>query len=97
MNGILSMNGIQKCHQGSTLRKNFISPAGLVTVNFTSPDIFFASPDINDNFFQIVTFVDYITSVDNMNRICSVFCQTELYYHLGNSRYAEPKEGLILF
>ena len=27
-------------HQGSTLRKNFISPAGLVTVTFTSPEIF---------------------------------------------------------
>ena len=26
--------------QGSTLRKNFISPAGLVTETFTSPEIF---------------------------------------------------------
>ena len=26
--------------QGSTLRKNFISPAGLVTENLTSPEIF---------------------------------------------------------
>ena len=55
--------------QGSTLRKNFISPAGLVTVTFTSPEIFFASPDINDNSFQIVTSVEIIASVDNMKRI----------------------------
>ena len=27
-------------YQGSTLRKNFISPAGLVTETFTSPEIF---------------------------------------------------------
>ena len=26
-------------YQGSTLRKNFISPAGLVTETFTSPEI----------------------------------------------------------
>ena len=26
--------------QGSTLRKNFINPAGLVTETFTSPEIF---------------------------------------------------------
>ena len=26
--------------QGSTLRKNFISPAGLVSETFTSPEIF---------------------------------------------------------
>ena len=29
-----------ECLQGSTLRKNFISPAGLVTGTFTSPEIF---------------------------------------------------------
>ena len=49
--------------QGSTLRKNFISPAGLVTETFTSPDI-------NDNSSQTVTSVDsIIASVDNMKRI----------------------------
>ena len=31
--------GIKRC-QGSTLRKNFISPAGLVTETFSSPEIF---------------------------------------------------------
>ena len=29
--------------QGSTLRKDFTSPAGLVTVTFTSPEIFLLS------------------------------------------------------
>ena len=56
--------------QGSTLRKNFISPAGLVTETFTSPEIFLlALILINDNSFQIVTSVDIIASVDNMKRI----------------------------
>ena len=38
-----SISGIgirRKGLQGSTLRKNFISPAGLVTETFTSPEIF---------------------------------------------------------
>ena len=53
--------------QGSTLRKNFTSPAGLVTVTFTSPEIFFASPEINNKKIQIVT--NPIASVDNMKRM----------------------------
>ena len=34
--------------QGSTLRKNFTSPAGLVTVTFTSPEIFLLALKIDD-------------------------------------------------
>ena len=52
----------ETARQGSTLRKNFISPAGLVTVNF-------ASPDINDKYFQMKTSVDSIVFVDNIKRI----------------------------
>ena len=58
--------------QVSTLRKKITSPAGLVTVTFTSPEISFASPDINIKNFQIVT--NPIASVDNMKRMqCIVF------------------------
>ena len=46
------LQGAQRCtvchtghfyeaYQGSTFRKNFISPAGLVTVTFTSPETTF--------------------------------------------------------
>ena len=31
---------VKHIHQGSTFKKNFISPAGLVTETFTSPKIF---------------------------------------------------------
>ena len=55
--------------QGSTLRKNFISPSGLVTVTFTSPEIFLLALILMTIFFQIVTSVDNIASVDNMKRI----------------------------
>ena len=56
--------------QGSTLRKNFISPAGLVTETFTSPEIFLlALIFMMSNSSQTVTSVDIIASVDNMKRI----------------------------
>ena len=55
--------------QGSTLRKNFISPAGLVIVTFTIPAIFFASPDDKSFQIHVVISVDNIASVDNMKRI----------------------------
>ena len=41
------------CHftvQGSTLRKNFIGPAGLVTITFTSPEVFLLALKIDANF-----------------------------------------------
>ena len=34
--------------QDSTLRKNFISPAGLVTITFTSPEMFLLALKIDD-------------------------------------------------
>ena len=55
-------------HQGSTLRKNFISPAGLVTETFTSPEIFLLALILMTTS-QTVTSVDIIASVDNMKRI----------------------------
>ena len=36
----LSIGRVNMLEHGLTLRKIFISPAGLVTVNFTSPEIF---------------------------------------------------------
>ena len=41
--------------QGSTLRKNFISPAGLVTVTFTSPETLFLALIM----ISIITFSKY--------------------------------------
>ena len=38
--------------QGSTLRKIFISPAGLVTVTFTSPEIFLLALILMTNLFK---------------------------------------------
>ena len=50
--------------QGSTLRKNFTSPAGLVIVTFTSPEICMLALILIKNIFQIVTYP--IACVDNM-------------------------------
>ena len=48
--------------QGSTLRKNFISPAGLVIETFTSPEIFLLA-------LILITTLQIVTPVDNMKRI----------------------------
>ena len=61
--------GLYQVSQGSTLRKNFISPAGLVTENLTSPEIFLLALILMTTLFQIVTSFDIIASVDDMNRI----------------------------
>ena len=55
--------------QGSTLRKNFISPAGLVTETFTIPEILLLALILMTTLFQIVTSVIIIASVDNMKTI----------------------------
>ena len=57
---------------GLNIKKKIISPAGLFTITFTSTEIFFASPHINDNLFQIVTSADNIASVDNMKKKQSI-------------------------
>ena len=78
---------------GLNFKKKLDKPSRASYRNFYWPWNIFASPDINDNSFEIVTSVDIIASVDNMKRIqCIVVNWVEL-----SSRYAEPKVGYIIF
>ena len=66
------------------MKKNFLSPSGLVTVAFTSPEIFLLA--------QKLMTINNIASVDNMKRIqCGLLNCVVL-----SSRYAKPKDGFIL-